>query len=120
MPLSIPNEPIRLICMFAACFPSGPHVSSARAATAHAQLEQPSEDGECAGNPHESEHGNANVSTDVQLCDAADDVTEDDEHDRRDDRGGGDEKGVEEHEDGDWEGPPARAYTERRYEHEYE
>lgn len=68
---------------------------------------EPCEDCECAGDPHEDKHCDANLGANVELRYAGNGIAEDDEHDGRDDGGDGDDECVEESEYGDRETEPA-------------
>lgn len=109
-----------VVCLLASPLLAPLDIATTRAAAAHAHLHEPREDGKCARDPHESEEGDANLSANVQLSHAADSVAEDDEHDGRDDGGGGNEERVDEGEDGDGEGQPARVDGEGHQEDEDE
>ncbi len=91
-------------------------IASAGAAAAQPHLHQPCKDGHGAGNPHEGEHGDADLRADVQLSHATNSVLEDDEHDGCENGGDGGNEGVEEGKDGDGEREPAREDRNGHYE----
>lgn len=111
-----PGSSIHRIGLLVAPFAARLDISAAGAAAAQPHLHQPRENGHGARNPHESEHGNADLRADVQLSHATNSVLEDDEHDSCEDRGDGGEERVEEGEDGDGQREPAREDGDGHYE----
>jgi len=99
---------IQLVCFLTATLLALLDVAPASAAAAKTHLYEPGKNGKGAGDPHEGEHGGADLGPDVQLVHATDSVLEDDEEDGCDDRGYGYEERVEEGKDGDEQGEPAR------------
>lgn len=95
-------------------------VSSTDTTTAQAHLEQPCDNGRRTRNPHTGEHGRPNLGTNVDIVVLLEDVAHDDEHDGRDDASGCDAECVDEGEDAEDEGRPARADGQRQKKHEYE
>lgn len=103
-----PCATVHGVCLLVAPLASSLDISSTGAAAAQSHLHQPREDGHGTRDPHECEHGRADLGADVQFCYTTDSVAEDDEHDCCEDRGDGDEERVQEGEDGDRESQPTR------------
>lgn len=100
--------PIDLPSLLAACLSATLDITAARTAATQTHLDQPCQDGEGAGHPHEREHLRSNSRLDVDICLADEDVAQDDEHGGAERRGHRDDECVEEAEDGDREGRPSR------------
>lgn len=97
-----------MVCLLVSSLLALLDVSPRRTAAAETHLYEPSEYGESARYPHEGEQGDANFRLDIQLSHTTNSVAEDDEHDGCDDGGDRYEERVEEGEDSNDEGEPAR------------
>ena len=115
-----PVAGVHRVCLLVA--PLAPCLDIAATGTAAAQphLHQPRKDGHRTRNPHECKHCDSNLGADVQFRHATNSVAEDDEHDGCEDGCDGNEERVEEGEDGDGEGEPAREDRQRHDEDEDE
>jgi len=77
---------------------------------------QPPENAKGASDPHEDKHINAKTSTNIEALLTRDNVPEDHEHDRRNDRRCRGEESRNERPDSEREGPPSRIEHDRREE----
>lgn len=95
---------LHLICLLTTSLLALLDISPGCTAAAQSRLYQPCEDGKSTSHPHKGKQRLSNLCPDVKFCHASNSVAEDDKHDGGNDRGDGDEEGVEEGENGDGKG----------------